>query len=154
MISAPKEPATQSTAHPIKTSEVKKMEMVADGKFYKVTFQLGPKRSFGAAFPSQAWKENKSPLGEESTYDPVYAVFEQILDSKNVNGLIQENNDWQAANLRQKIEGEINRMLVVIDVKEAKDYVPPRVSFMRGGMSMEWFQMLVESAVDSRLKSK
>lgn len=154
MISAPKEPAAPSKMAPIKAAEAKRMDVVADGKFYKVTFQLGPKRSFGAAFPSQAWKENKSPLGEESTYDPVYSVFEQILDSRNVNGLIQESNDWQASNLRQKIEGEINRMLVVIDVKEAKDYVPPRVSFMRGGMSMEWFQMLVESAVDSRLKSK
>ncbi len=147
------QPAEPSPAKPIKAAEVKKLESVDANKFYKVTFQLGPKRSFGRAFPSGRWKENKSPLGAESTFDPVYAVYDQILDGKNTNGLIQENNDWQASNLRQKIEGEINRMLVIVDIKEAKDYVPPDMTFINGDMSINVMKMLVDAAVAAQLKS-
>ncbi len=147
------EDAVGSSAKPIKTTEVKKIESVAGGKFYRVTFQIGPNKSFGKCFPSQKWSEIKSVTGGESTYDPVYKVFEQILDSDCTNGLIQENNDWHAANLRQRVEGEIGRMIVVLDVKELKDYCPPDMTFLQGGMPMQVFKMIVDAAVDSRLKS-
>ena len=148
-----REPAEPSEVAPIKAAEAKKLEKVPANKFYRVTFQLGPCRSFGKAFPSVTWKENKSLTGGESTYDPVYRVFDQILDGSNTNGLIQENNAWQAANIRQKVEGDINRMLIVLDVKEMKDYVPPNMTFLHGGMPMQVLEMIVNSAVESRLKS-
>ena len=70
-----------------------------------------------------------------------------------MNGLVVENNEWQAANIRQKVEGDINRMLIILDIKEMKDYLPPNVTFLQGGMPMQVLQMIVDAAVESRLKA-
>lgn len=153
MLEMYQEQATASEMPSIKAAEAKKLEKVSPNKYWRVTYQLGPCRSFGKAFPSAAWKEKKDALGGESTFDPVYRVYDQILDSGNVNGLVVENNEWQAANIRQKVEGDINRMLIVLDIKEMKDYLPPNVTFLQGGMPMQVLQMIVDAAVESRLKA-
>lgn len=148
------EEATASLTPSIKTSEVKKREPVTGHKFWKVTYQLGPNVGFGKAFPSNRWKKRADQLpGETPIYDPVYTVYEQILTTDEANGLVSKNNAWQAANTRQKVGGEVGKMLVILDIQEAKDYEPKNVTFLHGGMPMQVLKMLVESAVDSRLKN-
>lgn len=148
------EEAVSSQVPAIKSTEVKKREPVAGNKFYKVTYQLGPNVGFGKAFPSNRWKKKTDQLpGETPLFDPIYAVYEQILTADEANGLIVKNNAWQAANTRHKVGGEIGKMLVVLDVQEAKDYEPKSVTFLHGGMPMQVLKMLVDSAVDSRLKN-
>jgi len=151
MATLQKELPTPSAVAPIKAADAKKLEPVAANKYYRVVFQLGPRRSFGRAFPSQAWTEKKDSNGGPSSWDPVYRVYDQILEAREVNGLIQENNDWQAANIRQKVEGNINRMLIVLDVKELKDYVPATFNFSRllGGAHI--IQGMIDAAVKAAL---
>lgn len=154
MSSVMKELPSPSTVAPVKASEVKKFDNVEDGKFYRVTFQLGPRRSFGRALPSQTWTETKDPNGGPSSWSPVYRVYEQILEASQVNGLIQESNDWQASNIRQKIEGNLNRMLVVLDIKEVKNYVPKSFNFnsILGGSHI--IQAMIDSAVKAALANE
>lgn len=154
MSSMTKELPLPSSADPVKAADVKKFDKVEDGKFYRVTFQLGPKRSFGAAIPSQTWKETKDQNGGPSSWNPVYRVYEQILESSQANGLVQESNDWQAANIRQKIEGNINRMLVVLDIKEMKNYVPKTFNFNSIMAGSHIIQAMIDSAVKAALAEK
>lgn len=154
MVSLQKEPPVPSSANPIKAAEVKKLDKVEDGKYFRVTFQLGPRRSFGRAMPSQAWTEKKDQNGGPSTWDPVYRVYDQILESNQVNGLIQESNDWQAANIRQKIEGNINRMLVVLSVQEVKNYVPKTFNFNSIMAGSHIIQAMIDSAVKVAIAEK
>lgn len=154
MLALTREPAVASVKSTIKSTEAKKHEKVSPNKFWKVTYQLGPNRGRANVFPSNAWKKRSDQLpGEEPLFDPVYRVFEQIVDSEGANSLIQKSNDWQAANTRHKIEGEIGKMLVVLDVHEEKDYVPQSVAFLHGGMPMQVLKMIVDAAVESRLKT-
>lgn len=147
MSSMTKELPLPSSADPIKAAEVQKFNKVEDGKFYRVTFQLGPRRSFGRAVPSQTWTEKKDPNGGPSSWDPVYRVYDQILESSQVNGLVEESNSWQAANIRQKIEGNINRMLVVLDVKEMKNYTPKAFNFNSIMAGSHIIQAMIDATV-------
>ena len=155
MLSLHQEKPKISQAKPIKASEVQQKQMVSPGKFWTITFQVGPGHSEGSAFPSGQWKAREGALpGEEKVFDPVYLVYDQIVDSDHANGLIESSNDWHKSNIRQKVEGVINRMVAVLDVKEAKEYIPSNVTFLHGGMPMQVLQMIVDSAVEARLKSK
>lgn len=156
MVVFQREPAVASDKAPIKAAEVKRFEktQVVPGKFWKVTYQLGPNRGHANVFPSNAWKKRTDqPPGERPVYDPVYKVFEQVLDSQGVMSLIQKNNSWQAANVRHQVAGEIGKMLAILDIVEAKDYVPDNLTFLHGGMPMQIFKMIVDSAVEARLKN-
>lgn len=154
MLTVNHENATVSKTPPVKASEVRKLEPVSASKFFKVTYQLGPNVGFGKAFPSNKWKKKTDQApGETPLYDPVYMVYEQILTSDEVNGMIRKNNAWQAANTRHKIGGEIGKLFIVLDIQEAKDYEPKSVTFLHGGMPMQVLKMLVDSAVESKLKN-
>ena len=155
MLTFDSEPCCPSETKPKLAADIQQNQKVLPNKFWKITYQLGPKRGFGKAFPSQSWKERQGGLpGEEKVYDPVYLVFDQVVSSDCANGVIESSNEWQKANVRQRLEGEVNRMVAVLDVKEMKDYLPPNVNFLHGGMPMQVLQMIVDSAVEQRLKSK
>lgn len=154
MSSMTKELPLPSSTDPVKAAEVRKFDKVEEGKFYRVTFQLGPRRSFGRAVPSQTWTETKDPNGGPSVWNPIYRVYEQILESSQVNGLVVESNDWHAANIRQKIEGNINRMLVVLDIKEMKNYVPKAFNFNSIMAGSHIIQAMIDSAVKTALAEK
>jgi len=154
MVTIQKEPPSASATKPIKVSDVKRREFVQPGKYYKTTFQVGPRRSYGKAIPSQTWTEKKDPNGGPSTWDPVYQVYDQILEANEVNGLIQESNDFQAANIRHKVEGDLNRMLVVLDVQEAKDYSPDVFNFNKVMAGSHIIQAMIDSAVKVALSNQ
>lgn len=144
----PKRSARQS----ITSKEVKHLEEVPGGKFYEVTYQLGPNRSYAKSFGTGKWKNDPNvPVGEKPIPIPVYAVFTRIMDSGNVNGIIGENNLWRDKNIKgfnqRDPGGTLQQMLAVIEVKELKDYVPQTMSTMSGVFSYELFQAMVAAEV-------
>lgn len=142
----------RSVKHPITSKEVKHLEQVPGGKFYEITYQLGPSRSYAKSFGTGKWKNDTNvPIGEKPIPIPVYAVFSRIVDSGNANGMIEENNSWREKNIKgynsRDPMGALQHMLAVIDVKELKDYVPSTMSTMSGVFSYELFQAMVAAEV-------
>ena len=144
---------------PILSKEVKQLDFVAPGKFYEVTYQLGPNRSYAKSFGTNKWINDVNvPLGEKPRPLPVYAVFSRIIDGNQANGLISHNNIWREKNLRgynpTDPMGALQHMLAVIEVKELKDYVPDTMSTMSGAFSYELFQAMVAREVALATKNQ
>ncbi len=147
------DPPKISKTKPITSDQIKDRDfLVEDGKFHKVTYQVGPYIG-GPAKGSNRWpKRHGAAAGEPDTYDPEHLVYDETVSTEAVNGLIAEQKEWVKRNSLKVADagrGRLGDMIAVLHVEEAKDFVPPRMSIAHTEANM--MAALIGRIIDEKM---
>lgn len=107
--------------------DLKPLTFVDGDKTYRVIVQLGARQHWRGLGPGKwdkvAEEEGRNRGEKKITFEHRAAVGESPpLSGHTVNGLIQQHNEWLEKNAtKTDLDGLLNRMLCVLEIKETKE---------------------------------
>lgn len=132
-----------------------------DGKFYKVTFQLGANRTW-RHYTSGRWMRDTSRELHEALPDGTKAyrhvAKQHVTDAvpaSTLNGLIGEHNEWLRANrANDRVKGDVGKMLLVtrwdeVQPPKLKSNLPAGFEEMMRGIVAESTAAAVQAAISA-----
>ena len=145
-------------AVPIRNLAIIDESTIQNGKFYRVTVQLGPNASWGTIRGSGkifiAPKKNPMDAKERLDYRHIVNVFTvEPVPGNEVKGLISETRGYKQRNSDHETTGkeanigEITRMCAIISAEEIK-HVPANIT-MSGGLPTEMILELVNAKAEA-----